>query len=495
MSRSKESPDPLSRFLEVISKKSTLNLLYLIVALVFLQLHVRHLNWHRELLPVINRTIYLPVKELNTSLLVAFLLWATLIYLRPDGQQQNEDNDKIRKLAFLRRLWYRISVTYFMEIVCLYLGMCLLFEKSFIVAVAGWQEPYPEVVQEAGMALIVAGIISAIYEVEHREGTFAKPVRQIKLLTERLDLQVQEANRISGYLNYRNAIQEAYGKATKRIVSISDYWIVDRVWWDQGAWTECPLYVNLELCFKNMTSSDKEEMRVVFAGDVPWPRENGSFDEPDFERFLGVIWRLVIAYKLRDQFHLRNKDTIRVVVATVPVPATIVDNEVYIFLQRFPNPEQAREQGGASTPSTLKKGPPDPLEGATGTKIAGGTDEKTAEAYDAMICSYLRHVRSAREYVEAALYYSALRSVPLTCELVRSVGQPLNQPAQFHVSHANVKACLVGLGMTEWRTWKEAKDCIVGDKCVDHALAIVTEFCQMSGIHMETFEDLRRDLL
>jgi len=445
------------------------------------------------------------------------------------------DEPEICAMPILQRLRHRIRVTYFIEGNTVILGLTLLIERQYeeamvhgvrIVTSIDAAAIRASVIGEVGIALIIAATLSVMYEVQHREGAFGKPVRDIReltanlgkqvegigkltenldeqvshaigepirrieKLTQKLDLQIEETNRISGYLNYRRAIQNAYGLAQQRILSASDFWIVDNEWWKYGEWDACPLYCNLKVCLqRSLQPGGQTGFTITFAGDVPWPDNTGAFSEPDFERFIGCVWRLVIAHKLRQEFALTRKDTIRVVVATVPVPATIVDNEVFIFLQRL----ERTADSNAPIDEKCKTRTPDPLEGATGTKIVGSEDKNSADAYEVMMLSYLRHVRSAREYVEAVLYFASLMS-RIPSDLVTTETDDVGETKRV-VNEATVRKCLEGLGLMDWQEWKTEKDHISREKCIEHAISAVSTFLEMHAVQLDTFQSVRGDLL
>jgi hypothetical protein len=196
-------------------------------------------------------------------------------------------------------------------------------------------------------------------------------------------------------------------------------------------------------------------LQILFAGRMPKPRwgpaaarispqdlrvfisEGGLKLRPsDFNRFLGVAWRLVIAHKLRAHWRrecvarflaagksmpvaLRERiqravsDTartmadaayddlvrravaqiylpVRVVVAAIPVGTTIVDDDVFVQFASSTADLDIRDTRG-----TLLELPP-------------SIKEETADAYVDLISRYLPQAHSAREYIQSMLFLTNL---------------------------------------------------------------------------------------
>ncbi len=291
------------------------------------------------------------------------------------------------------------------------------------------------------------------------KGTASNLSQQVESLTR----QVETSNRILGYLHYRQAVQNAYAGANNRIISISDYWAVDEEWWAGGDWKATHFY-------QTLLRSNAVTNRSIFAGRVPWPDyhagqenipESARFTVLDFEKFIGVAWRLVLAHYIRDEKRLRAKDTVRVVVGSVPVPATVVDNDVFVFLQ---NPENRTD-----------------VRASRGTIVAED-DPTTADAYDELICSYLPHVRSAREYIQAILHHAVLCNSDLN----------LNSP----IAEANLALCLDSMGLEEWATPQQGQGPPIDyETRKQRARAVIFAFWETLTFRPTHFRDLRRDLL
>lgn len=425
-------------------------------------------------------------------------------------EQKDEDNNKDRRTAFQDfskdgkvltdseintksnwyRFFYRVLVAYNLELMNLFFGLLLIFEGVYLEQ-GLCPKPVPQIFREIGLGFFIAAVVSVMFEVQHRVRSFVKPVEEINALISNLNkliggenekdnastlsslvstlsVEVKDANKISGYLNYRSQIQVAYSVANRRIISITNAWLIDKQYWDQGEWNDCPLSINLSVAFEKLKPSKVgcSQLRIVYAGNVVWPQTvrpdeqavlNGQFDPIDFERFLGVVWRLVIAHKLRQKYELSHKDTIRVLVASVPIEATVVDDDVFILL---PDPSKQNE-----------------IELARGTKVAQGNNQ-LADVYEQMIRGYLRHSRSAREYVEAVLYLGAMYG-------------DTNLFTSFKQKNTTLE-CLRTLGLDAWVESRKKNHSTLNYEA--HAIKIIEAFLDMNVENFVSYSDMRRDL-
>ena len=241
--------------------------------------------------------------------------------------------------------------------------------------------------------------------------------------TAKLITQTETLLNLWGFTEYRAKLQEAYKTETDRILSVADYWSIDDEWWllSNLEWEKCPLYMNL--------MSGRSPSQTVFVGRMPWPKcsEDDKDDTiqltpPEFQRIIGLTWRLVIASKVRKARNEQGQGKVRVLVGSVPVAATVVGNDVFTLLVSEADETASR-----------------------GTKITGHDtlQKEPADAYERMIRRYLRHARSGREYVISLLRLSAIASPSRWDTSPGTDGEPDRVLK-------SLGDCLKTLGMEEW---------------------------------------------
>jgi hypothetical protein len=187
---------------------------------------------------------------------------------------------------------------------------------------------------------------------------------------------------------------------------------------------------------------------ILFAGDVPWPdihiipyrepRDKAvpaipipinhyydqydlSFQPYDFRRFLGVIWRLTVAHKIRAKFRQRiagkvdsalatlkvsteNRKPfdmkgweldvsvpVKTLVAPIPMMSTIVDDRVWVL---FPGEEKGDVYQSRGYYLTQTEDSDHKVERYY---------SDLADTYEELFQRYIRHAHSAREYIESIL--------------------------------------------------------------------------------------------
>lgn len=236
------------------------------------------------------------------------------------------------------------------------------------------------------------------------------------------------------YDKYRDQITKAYASAEQRVLGSASHWPMDPHFWDplkkdltledEAFWDNQDVYRNLLAALqRSRASGDGPRLRIVFAGGldvVPAPETSPALSESDFMLFVGVLWRLALARRLRkateapaDSYQHPARADVRVVVADIPINAHVIDGDVFL----------------------LRRKPGDAHESSMGIKIADGnnaqnptreSDLETADTFAEIIQRYTRRtVRSAREYAASLLVFAALaRGEPRDVELVDAHGVP-----------------------------------------------------------------------
>ena len=191
---------------------------------------------------------------------------------------------------------------------------------------ARWQ-----ILHELGLAFIVAGIVSLIFDIAYHEESFSSPVhsimerirlandelkivdtsigtvnqsikglnesvekfdtlqKNVETVLEKHSALFEENSRIVGFVDYRLKVQDAFSLARHRIVSVADYWAIDEKWWkdikiesdlkDQRnfdrAWEACNLYkalvnaVDGSYRIDNLGNPRFDLQEIIFTGSVP----------------------------------------------------------------------------------------------------------------------------------------------------------------------------------------------------------------------------------
>jgi len=296
--------------------------------------------------------------------------------------------------------------------------------------------------------------------------------------------QVEELSNIFGYSELRKKILEAYRNADQRIISVSDYWPIDDAWWEkrlqdpsEGWWRGSDTWENCEL-YSSLAGSTPSE-GITFVGTMPWPDYNKSTSfvlEPfDFERLLGLVWRLNVAHCLRnrEQELERRTEKIRVVIANIPVKATIANNMVFVIL---PRDERSINSRGTQLTGLQT--------GEEYTVEVRDREQGIADAYADLVLTYVRQARSSREYINSIL-----------C-LAEMVNDSIDKNQRVST---NLEKCLDTLGMKEWLSSMHGHEPHERKKTAIGIFEAFLEFYPARTLNISqnslTFFDLRRELL
>lgn len=253
------------------------------------------------------------------------------------------------------------------------------------------------------------------------------------------------------YEKYREQVTRAYTLAERRVLAAASHWPIDPQFWaaskkdltleDDAFWNEQEVYRNLSAALqRSWDVPEGKRLQIVFAGRldvVPTMETAPALSKDDFTLFMGVLWRLALARRLRKAVDTPADSTgapvrvdVRVFVADVPINAHVIDDDVYL----------------------LRSKPGDGHESSMGIKIADGnnvenpgraSDVETADTFAQMIERYTRRtVRSAREYAASLLVFAAVsRGEPRDLELLDEKGRPQT---------ATIRELLETLGMEQW---------------------------------------------
>jgi hypothetical protein len=253
------------------------------------------------------------------------------------------------------------------------------------------------------------------------------------------------------YEKYREQVTRAYTSAERRVVAAASHWPIDPQFWDSpkkdltleddAFWDAQEVYRNLSAALqRSWDAPEGKRLQIVFAGRldvVPTMETAPALSKDDFTLFMGVLWRLALARRLRKAVDTPADSTaapvradVRVFVADIPINAHVIDDDVYL----------------------LRSKPGDGHESSMGIKIADGnnaenpgraSDVETADTFAQMIERYTRRtVRSAREYAASLLVFAAVsRGEPRDLELLDEKGYP---------ETATIRKLLETLGMEQW---------------------------------------------
>jgi hypothetical protein len=288
---------------------------------------------------------------------------------------------------------------------------------------------------------------------------------------------------VLGHTAYQERVYAAYSRAKTRIISVISYWPIDDDYWrftdekkvgvdlTEDQWKTCRLYAKLSHCIDEAIKDDRSSLKeILFTGSLRGPTwtsgKNVIFspdpfiklNEVNFDRFIGLVWRLNVAHKLRlklreavtaypDKKERLNEiaGNIRVVVAAVPISVSVVDNEVFILL-RSPTMKERKIYGtvltGHTNPTSLTE---------EESKVA---DEELADTYADFIHRHTRrYVRSGREYVEAIIRSAVIASNNLEDSahiIVPTAKLETGEVTECMVISDKVRGCLMELGVKEW---------------------------------------------
>ncbi len=365
--------------------------------------------------------------------------------------------------------------------------------RDWTTIIENW--PLLRGIEKIGEALFIAAFVSLIFDLGYHKSVFGDHVEHIEekistssreLDTLKLGLEnateaVEQLTNLLGYGEFRKSTLRKFGDCGTRIVSASNYWPIDPNWWfEPDKWTQTDLYIQL---WKSLEKSplltlpgqiqDDEFLQITFAGNAPWPiaklgdRPTLNFSHYEFRRFLGVMWRAVIAHRLRrdirekvrgamealypeenyeqlcehfsllppvgsaekEKWHDRIWVPLYVAVAPMPVAATIVDNDVWVL---FPGSERS-DFFQARGYHLTRKIDEDASENEAHRQLA--------DTYIELLNRYLRHSRSAREYVESVFV--------LTMHFDNVVDEN-NYLERGPFENDNLNKCLLRLGLKEW---------------------------------------------
>ena len=301
-----------------------------------------------------------------------------------------------------------------------------------------------------------------------------------------LVFQIEELSSIIGYSQLRKQILNSYEAATHRIISVSDYWPIDTSWWDARiqneppdwwkspeAWTTCELYLSL-----NRQPFPREG--ITFVGTMPWPaydnRDSLELTPFDFDRLLGLVWRLNVVHCLRQSKftgHERRNEKIRIVIADIPVKATIVDNTVFVILPREENLESWRGTQLTGMRSAIR-----PLDDTQ------NREREVADAYADLVLNYICHARSAREYINSILCLAELHNLHID----------KNQKVRPFLQE-----CLTTLGLSKWLDSKPESERKAKTETALGIFFAFLEYYPAATLDMDVdqlaFLDLRMELL
>jgi hypothetical protein len=272
---------------------------------------------------------------------------------------------------------------------------------------------------------------------------------KIRELNEEIANQVGHQVLTLRYDAYRQLVTEAYQKARKRILGSGNHWPIDPQFWhpskrsltleEDEFWENQKVYQHL---FKALHESSagriSPELRIIFAGrlDVlPTSGMSTALSTSDFLLFLGVLWRLALARRLRKAFPLPDRDgasdeqLVRVFIADMPISAHVIDNDVFL-LRSAPGMKHTSSLG-------LKIG-----DGNNITSKYRDSDVEIAETFAEMIDRYIRkYVRSAKEYAASLLVFAALFYEKTDDLILVEDGIP---------NRAIIRTLLERLGMSAW---------------------------------------------
>jgi hypothetical protein len=403
-----------------------------------------------------------------------------------------------------------------------------------------------EVLVKLSEATMIAAFVSLVFDVAYHESAFGGEVEKLResfqtnqlsldestKTVNTLDNAVKELARFLAYDSFRKEVLKEYGGAQFRIISIADNWSIDKNWWDAPKdWENTDLYRELIKAYGQVDACKVNTLEVIFAGDVPKPiytktprgekaaekrQEVYTFNEKDFLLFLGVMWRVVIAHKVRHA--IRKKHNIpgtyiplKVLFDRVPLSMTIVDNSVWLVL-----PDQDKTDSDSFRAFHYTKNEND---NADNPENAAWTVE-IADTFVLMARRFLREARSAREYLQATLLTAALCNQepnletsifkidrPETEEVILSNHKPEsdNTTRQAERLFDPLWQSMLTLGYKKWETDFAAKsphkDKEKLEEAVYHlmnafrdSLETSVSFREKSGEKSITFRDLMKDL-
>lgn len=277
---------------------------------------------------------------------------------------------------------------------------------------------------------------------------------RMKTLTDGIDSRVTELRDTLGYTKYRDIVNRAYGQARRRVLASTNHWPTDPAFWtpDLGAahdldalgtgfWEAQHVFANLRNAIHG-TRGGTDPLRMVFAGRLSvTPAEDSPALAPqDFTLFVGVLWRLALAHRLREEMRggdandaYLEKSCVRVMVADLPINCHVIDDKAFLLLH-LPGDEGARSYG---------------LELPTGSGAAshdqpGRARPCVADTYAEIIDRHTRtHVRSAREYAASLLVLAATATAKNPFEDVELMRDGVPRAE-------TVKMLLDALGMQAW---------------------------------------------
>ena len=361
-----------------------------------------------------------------------------------------------------------------------------------------------ELFKSVGEAIFIASLVSVVFDTIYHKDLIDEPIEKVTILVKDIKsasakLQTEVVDKfesllsVLGYEKFRQESLNAYGKATRRIISISDYWTIDPEWWENGDWDASTLTAVLQKSLSLQYKANNEALglntdeyneahfksedylsrgipiEIIFAGNVPSLNADGQFGELDFRRFLGIAWRIVIAHNVRADWKKRMGISasdpapiyvpIRINLTAIPVSISIVDDDVFILHKgNFENVDVYETYGSRIRFPKGEEG------------------KRNADAYVSLYRRYATQTFSAREYVEATLFTSYLMNTELDVD--------------HTLSEENLKKSLKTLGLDNWtqKEWKvleylnpettkteEAQRKVLEER----ALGIMLRFCRL----------------
>jgi hypothetical protein len=255
------------------------------------------------------------------------------------------------------------------------------------------------------------------------------------------------------YEFYRTLVTEAYGRATRRVFGIANHWPIDPSFWgsygvflSEDFWSKEQVYEQITASIQRERENPTSEgLRILFAGRLsvlPASNLGPELSPSHFMLFIGVLWRLSLAWRLREKLEkpsvnglpteqFRTRSYLRVMVADVPISAHVIDEEVFLLLHTPGDAGVAASRGIQIADRSASNVQPN--------------DHKTdiASTYSEIIERYTRtHVRSAREYIASLFVLAGIaKSIHRRDFILMDSGK---------VNREIVTSLLSALGMDSW---------------------------------------------